>query len=286
MEKAPLVSIGMPVYNEAEFLESALDSLAAQDYPNVEILISDNASTDKTPEIARQFAEGREGVRIHRFPENRGIRDNFQKALDMAGGEYFMWAAGHDRWSENYVSECVAALEDHPGAALAFGSSRWIGPMGEELALEYGWTDTRGMHPLSRYFTVLWGNPNPVYGLCRKALLERALPIPNCAGVDLILLSRLCLMGDFLHVPRAVWSRRQPREIETHKQRMARYRSREFGLSRSFLDRRLPLARLPLELLGSIFSSTLPAPQKAVAVVALLPTLLARLSAGSSLKNQ
>jgi glycosyltransferase involved in cell wall biosynthesis len=108
VNQQPLVTIGMPVYNEDRFLERALESLLNQDYENIRILISDNASTDGTGEIGTRVARANERITYSRTDLNIGATANLRRVQAMATGKYFMWAAGHDEWSENLVSESVA----------------------------------------------------------------------------------------------------------------------------------------------------------------------------------
>ena len=81
-----------------------------------------------------------------------------------------MWAAGHDLWSENLVSECVKQLETHRTAAIASGKTYWIDDMGERLERLSSYSDTRGMGSMERFFTVFWGNMHPVLGMIRLFL--------------------------------------------------------------------------------------------------------------------
>ncbi len=118
-QKVPLVSAGLPVYNGEAFIARALDSLLAQDHPHFEIIVSDNASTDRTPEIVRAYADKDPRVRVFRQSTNQGVQKNFAKTLELAQGSYFFWAGVDDLWMPAFVSELVAELERHPKAQLA-----------------------------------------------------------------------------------------------------------------------------------------------------------------------
>src|SRR5262245_24410584 len=87
------VTIGVPVYNGARHLEPCLDSLLAQTYEDIEIVISDNASTDRTPEICRAYQERDERVRYHRQPRNIGAAANYNYLVGHTSGELFSGAA-------------------------------------------------------------------------------------------------------------------------------------------------------------------------------------------------
>lgn len=122
----PLVTVGFPVYNGGEELSRALGSLLAQDYPALEIVISDNASTDGTQDVCEQLAQTRPNVRYHRNRENIGGIANFVKLLDYAGGKYFVWAAHDDFWTHDYISTLVQLLEAQPDAVLATPFTRHV----------------------------------------------------------------------------------------------------------------------------------------------------------------
>lgn len=107
----PKVSIGMPVYNGESFIHEALNSLLAQSFADFELIISDNGSTDATEAICKEYAAKDTRIRYVRQSENRGAFANFQFVLDEAVGEYFMWAAADDRWSNLFINTCVSALE-------------------------------------------------------------------------------------------------------------------------------------------------------------------------------
>ncbi len=253
-DQQPLVTIGVLVFNEGKFLRQSLNALVSQNYNNLEIIISDNGSNDDTQSICEEFASQFSFVRYNRFQKNMGLAINSSHVLEKASGKYFMWAAGHDLWSENYLSECVRQLEVTPGAVIAFGSSEWINEQGSTLSRKYGWLDTRGLDVYSRYVMTFWGNMHPILGLINRNLLI-SYPIVNAPGADMIILCRLSLQGDFVHATKAKWSRREFRHELTYQDKLNRYKSKEYGMTTSILDRILPLFRLPIELIKNILSS-------------------------------
>lgn len=112
--KSPQVSIGMPVYNGGKFIREALDSLLAQTFTDFELIISDNASTDATELICREYAARDLRIYYVRHEANRGAPANFQFVLDKARGEYFMWAAADDVRSPDFLELNYSFLEKHP----------------------------------------------------------------------------------------------------------------------------------------------------------------------------
>src|SRR3954452_3779652 len=116
----PLVTFGVPVRNEGRHLRSALDSLLGQDHRDLEVIVSDNASTDDTGDIAREYAKRDARVRYVRHAQPLEALDNFWAPLGLARGEYFAWAAGHDLWDPAFARRTSETLEAHPDAALCY----------------------------------------------------------------------------------------------------------------------------------------------------------------------
>lgn len=198
----PLVSIGIPVYNGAKYLGAALESLLAQTYENLEILISDNASTDRTEEIGRAFAAADARVRYERLPNNVGPTRNFNRLVALAHGEYFKWAAHDDLHAPGYVERCVARLEAHPDAVLCQSHVRIIDELGAGLQDLPPVADTDSTRPSARFERLLWDNDcHQVFGLMRLDVLRRTLLIRPYAHGDGILLAELALHGKLVHEP-------------------------------------------------------------------------------------
>ncbi len=268
----PLISIGMPVRNEARFLEEALDSLVKQVGVRTEIIISDNASTDETESISKRFCANYPQIRYQRFEKNVGVSTNFARVLEEAKGEYFIWASGHDLWDHNYLQECSYVLEQNPGARIAFGTTRWIDAEGQPFPRFTGWCDTRGMSTIGRYFAVFWGNMNPIIGLIRTHNLKQQ-KVDDMVGVDLAVLLSLVIQGDFVHAYKTGWCRREFRKEVHYEQKLERYRSTEYALSSSWLGRHFPLARLPLRIISDLFTSELRLGEKLMIIMILLVSL-------------
>lgn len=284
-DKGPLLSIGMPIYNEERFLQQALDSLRSQSYENFQILISDNASTDMTGEIAARAAAEDDRITYLRADSNMGAAANFELVLEKAKGDYFMWAAGHDVWSHDLIAESIAILEDKRSASVAFATSYWINESGERDERDTDYPDTSNMSVFSRFFTVFWGNMHPVLGIIRLENLRRTHGMQRFAGSDLVLLSELILMGDFVHAPNAWWNRRDVRTKETHSQRMQRYTDKEYGLATTTLDRRFPLLKLPIALISTVYNAPVSWLQRIILLVALIPAMPIRYFVGRRKAN-
>lgn len=272
----PLVCIGIPVYNEGVFVQKTLDSLLAQTYANIAIVIADNCSTDNTGAICKEYAARYPHISYQRNERNQGVTFNSRRVLELASGKYFMWASGHDLWSVDHVARCVRLLEDNPGAALAYSKTLWIDRSDNAATQESGWYDTRGLSASARFFTVLWGNMNPVLGIIRMEYMRRLPKIYGCVGSDLLVLAELALMGDILCSVDSTWKRRENRHRESYNEKIKRYKSAEFNLTSGFFDRVLPFARLPIELVKLVFRSKLSFGKKILLLTALVPAMVSR----------
>ena len=109
----------MPVYNGERFISKLLDSLIKQTYPNWSLLISDNASEDKTAEICKKYCEMDSRIRYKRQNKNIGAPGNFKYLLDNAESEYFM-AAADDLMHPDFLLSCVNSLDKSKDAGMAF----------------------------------------------------------------------------------------------------------------------------------------------------------------------
>jgi glycosyltransferase involved in cell wall biosynthesis len=120
---APLVSVGVPVWNREKLIRDAIESVLAQDYPNLEVIISDNDSSDGTGAICEEYAARDPRIRYHRCPQNMGMNRNFLRVLERARGKYFTWLASDDVLSHNnYLSAVVNFMESH-GDVVVCGCS-------------------------------------------------------------------------------------------------------------------------------------------------------------------
>lgn len=211
----PLVSIGLPVYNEAEHLAQAIDSLLAQDYENLEVIISDNASTDATPQICADYAAKDSRVRYHRNEANIGGINNFNRVFELAQGEFFMWAAGHDVRHPTQVSRCLEVLLEDPSIVLCYSQVVWVNDDGVSLEKIHEYIDTRGLQDkIARLNVVLWSLHGgfPIYGVFRTEALRQTSVYTNVISPDMSLLIELAMIGKFAYIPEPEFKLRRARD--------------------------------------------------------------------------
>jgi glycosyltransferase involved in cell wall biosynthesis len=221
---APLVTIGLPTYNGAAYLARSLDSLLAQDYPNFELVISDNASTDGTELIARACLKRFERLRYIRQETNVGAAANFNCTLAAASGPYFMWASDHDLWDPGFISRCVAVLEANPEAVLAYPQTMLIDEAGAPIEEMDDQIDLGQASALARYKHLIWRLVicNMIYGVARRDALAATGGFPDVLGPDHVVLARMALQGPILRVEGHLFLRRRNRPPETPDEHRSR----------------------------------------------------------------
>ncbi len=205
----PKVSIGMPVYNGEKYIREALDSLLAQTFTDLELIISDNASTDRTEAICREYAVKDSRIRYVRQPENRGGHWNFNYVLQAAKGLYFTYLACDDVLDSCFLEKTVNYMSRHNECVLVSGDFESIDKFGlririEELdeireTIKWEWRCREFFrYPISKVFFC-------IYGLMKTELAKvifEAIPHPKMAtGSELPLLARLAVAGQIVSIP-------------------------------------------------------------------------------------
>lgn len=149
MSKGPTLSIGLPVYNGQNYLEQAVDAVLGQRYTDFELILCDNASTDRTRAICEAYAAADPRVRYERSETNVGLVRNFNRAFELAQGRYFKWLSHDDLIGPDFLALCVAQLEADPSLAVCCTSAAVIDAEGYVLEAkgvqETGKTDPLGI---------------------------------------------------------------------------------------------------------------------------------------------
>ncbi len=201
MSLQPLVSIGVPLYNEAQFLAEALENLVQQTYPNMEIIIGDNASTDDSLAICARFAALHPNIRILRHPVNIGQNKNFNALARSAKGNYFFWASAHDWLDPTFVEDCVTVLESDPRIVLAYPRTINVTADGVQTREKVRPFDITRMQPAERFAEVMWRvDCNYVYGMFRLQPMLDSHMFQLVPAADRVFLSEMAIKGIFAPV--------------------------------------------------------------------------------------
>jgi glycosyltransferase involved in cell wall biosynthesis len=196
------VSIGLPTLNGERWLAKALDSLLAQSHENFEIVISDNASSDNTAEIAQRYAKDDGRIRYVHNQYTLPHYASLNQAFRLSQGDYFMWAADHDLWEESFIEQLLEVLVANPDTALVYPRSSFIGPDDEEIEDFDQGLSTEGLQPAERFLKILvqLTRFNMFFGLYRVEHLRQTRLFPAVLGGGRLLLCELSLHGEIRQV--------------------------------------------------------------------------------------
>jgi glycosyltransferase involved in cell wall biosynthesis len=218
----PLVSIGLPVRNGERFLAQALDSLLGQTLQDFELIISDNASTDGTADICRDYAARDARIRYVRQPSNIGGPRNWNFVALEARGRYFKWASADDFCDPRMLEKCVAVLSADPSVVLCYGRACIVDEQTEEhrpFAHDVSVVDPRPSERFKTVFGSLLLTGNPQQGVIRLDVLRRTPLEPLYPQGDMVLMAELALHGRFVLLPDILFYRRLgPRTWSMHLQ--------------------------------------------------------------------
>ncbi|HVW41036.1 MAG TPA: glycosyltransferase [Amycolatopsis sp.] len=206
----PRLTIGLPVYNGENYLAESIDALLAQSYTDFELVISDNASTDGTEKICRDYADSDGRIRYLKQPRNIGAAPNHNFLIDQARGELFKWAAHDDLFAPDLVERCVATLDANPDAVLAHSYMAIIDPDGKTIE-EYDYrlaTDSPSAPERFHSLLVTEGGDD-FYGVIRTDALRRMTPHDSYHNAGRKFIAELSLYGRFLQVPEVMFFRRE-----------------------------------------------------------------------------
>jgi len=201
----------MPVRNGDRYLAEALDSLLAQDFEDFELIISDNASTDRTQEICRAYQARDRRLRYYRTTANLGAAWNYNRVASLARGEFFKWASHDDLVAPNFLRRCVETLDANgPGVVLCYPRTVRIDARGAQLPRQEDLLNLWMEEPYRRFQAVLKnpGHWNPIFGVFRTEALRRTGLIRSFWASDTVLLAELSLIGKFVEIPEDLFFRR------------------------------------------------------------------------------
>ena len=226
---APRVSLALHVFNGERFVEEAIRSILAQDYQDFELIITDNASTDRTAEICQRFAVADERIRYVRNNTNVGAGPNFNLGFELSRAEYFKWCAADDLMSKDYVGACVRALDADRDSVLAFGATQSIDQSGQMIkAVSKMMPNVEDLEPADRFRHVVPASRMACYeifGLFRSDALKRSSLHQMYYGSDRALLAEMALLGKLVRVPDITFFSREHSDRSVHlinkKERMA-----------------------------------------------------------------
>jgi len=202
--------MGMPVFNGEPYLEPALRSLLDQSFEDFELIISDNASTDRTEAICRDLASRDRRIRYSRNPGNVGYCRNQNSVIEQAQGAYFLLTHHDDLRHPEYLEKTIPVLDGEPDVVVCYTNTRDIDEGGAHLPridppLRL---DSRDLRERFRDIIRMDHLCEPDFGLTRLAILRRTRLHGAYADSDRVLLGELVLRGRFRRLPEVLFFRR------------------------------------------------------------------------------
>ena len=211
--EVPMVSIGLAVYNGENFINQAIDSILAQTFQDFELIISDNASTDKTNEICEEYAARDGRIRYYRNSTNIGGANNENRTFILSKGKYFRWAAHDDIVAPDLIARFVEVLEQDPSVVLCYSMLTEIDEDGNPIRTvsQKKGESTRATERF-RGLAKNDHNCEATYGLIRSDVLGKTRLEQNYTDSDRTLLCELSLYGKFYEVPEPLFYKRYHRK--------------------------------------------------------------------------
>jgi glycosyltransferase involved in cell wall biosynthesis len=217
----PRISIGMPVYNGEKHLKQAIDSILAQTFPYFELIISDNASTDRTREICLEYASKDSRVHYYRNKQNFGAANNHNRVFELSRGEYFKWAAHDDVLTPEFLARCLNVIDRDPTIVLCHSKTGRINGNGKLIGKYDTMTKFDSFKTHERFGSAITFSNNAwvsLFGLMRPNMLKTTRLFGCYIGSDRNLLAEISLAGRISETPEVLFFRREHSLAYTNKE--------------------------------------------------------------------
>jgi glycosyltransferase involved in cell wall biosynthesis len=209
----PLVSVLIPLYNSADYIRDTLDSILTQDYRNLEVIVVDDGSTDKSFEVVQDYIQNQKESRIqlHKNETNLGPEGNWNKTLQLAQGFYVKLVCSDDTLEPHAISKQVSIFENSQnlGLSLVTGTRVVINSKGERLGTRGSFPPGRHSSPLAIKKVIRSGtNPlgEPAAGMFKKSDAAKigGYRIYSPYAIDVDFWIRLLQLGDLWFISEPV----------------------------------------------------------------------------------
>ena len=203
-QRVPRVSVGLPVYNGERYVAEAIESILAQTFTDFELVISDNASTDRTQEICLAYSSRDPRIRYSRNPVNIGGSGNFSRVFELSRAPLFKWAAHDDLCGPTFLERCLEVFDANPGVIVCYPRIGFIDFHGTVIGDHDAGCNLRSSQPSERVRQFLFSaasNCLPTFGLIRREMLGKTLLLAPFVSSDKVLLFQLALLGEFCEIP-------------------------------------------------------------------------------------
>lgn len=209
-----MVSVGLPVYNGARHVERAIRAVLRQTLTDIELVISDNASTDATDTICRRLADEDQRIRYFRNQTNLGAAANFNKVFRESRAPFFKWLGHDDFLDPKALEKALAVLEGNPEVSIVYWLERMTDDSGKTLR-EYRPGQVfhiNGTTPGARFRQMMFWRKlgfggDPFFGLMRREALEATRLQGRGMNPNYLLLQELSLTGQIVTLPEILATR-------------------------------------------------------------------------------
>ena len=204
------MTIGLPVFNGERYIEETLDSIQAQTFRDWELVLCDNASTDRTPEICAERAARDPRIRVFRNRSNIGGDRNYNRCFELSRGEYFFGIGADDVVEPEYLTRTVAAMDAHPEAVFCHTRSHRMDPDGRPLDPYPPRVFSASRRPSVRFREAILDTDQifVCLGVLRASALRKTPMLKPHPYSDSFLQAQLALLGPFFEIPEFLFRRR------------------------------------------------------------------------------
>ncbi|MBL0272943.1 MAG: glycosyltransferase family 2 protein [Chitinophagaceae bacterium] len=220
---SPLVTIGLPTYNRPAGLRKALEWIGKQTYPSLEIIISDNCSTEEeVQKITAEYAAKDNRIKVFRQLENIGLENNFNFVYAQSTAPYFIWMSDDDFFEANYIEECVNFLEKNQDHVLCSGIAKYYS--GDQFVFNETMFKTDQESITARvhhYFAHVQKNGN-FYGVFRNKMFSND-PIQLHVGCDWSFMARLAVLGKLTYIDTTAYHRSAEGNSQSRKKMVEKF---------------------------------------------------------------
>jgi glycosyltransferase involved in cell wall biosynthesis len=216
---SPLVTIGVPVYNSERYLRQSLDSLLAQTHTDFVLVISDNASTDGTAALCKEYVARDARVRYYRNDKNLGNPGNFNRIYELTTTPYLKWSTSDDYWAPTFLERALEVMERDRSLALCFPQATLVDARGENPTPYDDVLHLMDPDPAERFLRLIKDIrlAHQHLGVVRMSYLAKTHLLSAHVGSDINLLAELSLYGKFYELPERLYFRRFHRESGSWK---------------------------------------------------------------------
>ncbi len=235
MNGAPLITIGLPVYNSERYLAQSLDSLLNQSFREFQLIISDNASTDQTPVICQNYTKRDSRVVYHRNPVNIGLSPNFNQVFAFSKSPYFKWATADDYWAPTMLEKTLEIMESDSQIALCYPKTTLVNAEGGNPQLYNDNLHLVTDSSRERFIRLLQHIrlSHQHLGISRASMVKCTHMLGEFVGSDINFLAELSLYGKFYEIPERLFFRRFHEDSSSWARHDASHQERRYHSAKS-----------------------------------------------------